>query len=407
MTKRQKNYAEAREQGTANSAATVRDRVVIAGGLVSRGRTRFLFVQALLIPGLAFAAPKDSPRKKKSTSPPGAILTVQGETIEANEIWLPHMTALEQRAKSSSAADLNAFIARESVQLITDKIAEVLLFQKAKLRLTDPMEKKIDEYVDAEIRKRVTADFGGIQRRMERELERQGWSFDGYRTHLRRSIVISTYLDDVLRPRVPEPTRAELLTAFQENAGTLHKPPRRSMSLIDVRHSAFLPKGGEATPDQKSEARVLARARIAEAQAELRNGTPFPDVARKYSMDSKALDGGAWGFVNPESIQDRFAPALSRLETLQQGEVSEIIELPDGFFIVRCDVFEPGVTPQFVTVQPQLREMLFARAYNKQIAELVMQLRKSATIEPENLESFHAAVVASAMQSISGSASRG
>lgn len=355
----------------------------------------------LAIATIALAAPKQTtPKKKVSTAPPSARLSVQGETVEASEIWLPHMDDLEQHAKTSSPGELQNYIIQESAQLITDKIAEMLLFQKAKLRLSEPMEKKIDDYVDAELRKRVTAKHGGVQRRMERDLERQGWSLDGYRTHLRRSIVISTYLDDELRPRVPEPTRADLQAAFRDSADSLRKPARRSLSLIDVRLSGFLPAGEEPTPEKRDEARVLARAKITEAQSELRKGTSFADVAKKYSMDSKALDGGVWGFINPESVQDRFAPAFEKLQTLQQGQISEIVEVPDGFFIVKCDRLEPGVDPDFISVQPKLREQLFGRAYNQKISELVNELRKTATIEPEYLEPFHTEVVTWAMRKV-------
>lgn len=354
--------------------------------------------------GSASAKPKTaSPPAKKHdpAAPASSRISVHGEIIEASEIWLPHMDDLMARAKNSSRRDLEEYIARESAHHITDKIAEMLLYQKAKLRLTQPMEKKIDSFVDAEIRKRVTADYDGIQRRMERNLESKGWSLDGYRAHLRRSIIISSYLDDELRPKVAEPTRAELLAAFHETTDSFRKAPRRSMSLIDVRVSELTSPGDEATDETMAEARTLARARIIEAQAQLRRGVSFAEVARKYSHGSKAQEGGAWGFVNPESVQDRYAPALTKLQTLQEGQISDVIEGPDGFFIVKCDELEPGTNPDFVSVQPQLREQLLARAYNKKVTELVVELRKSAKIVPENLEPFHAAVVESAMRSVS------
>jgi peptidyl-prolyl cis-trans isomerase SurA len=300
------------------------------------------------------------------------------------------MDELERKARDSSPRDLEDYVSRQSAELITDKIAEMLLYQKAKLRLTQPMEKKIDDYVDAELRKRVTANYDGIQRRMERELEQQGWSLDGYRAHVRRSIIISTYLEMSRPGRRSTPPNFRSLGGRRDPAPA----PRRSMSLIDVRISEFLPAGESAAPDKIAEARNLAKAHITQAQSELRNGLPFADAARKYSHGSKAVDGGAWGFVNPDSVQERFAPALGKLQTLQPGQVSDVVETPDGFFLVRCDELDPGANPEFQSIQPQLREQLFARAYNKKIAELVMELRKHARIEPENLEPFHAAVVA-------------
>ena len=63
---------------------------------------------------------------------------------------------------------------------------------------------------------------------------------------------------------------------------------------------------------------------------------------------------------------------------------------------MRCDALQPGVEPDFQSVQPQLREEFFRSQYNRQIAELVFELRKNARVEPENLERFHSAAIAGA-----------
>lgn len=335
-------------------------------------------------------------KKADPASPPLPRITVQGETVEADEIWLPYMDLLERKVKEIPARELDSYLARQSADLISDKLAEMLLYQRARLRLSVPMEKKIDEYVDAEMRRKVTARYDGIQRRMERELEEQGWSLEGYRENVRRSVVISTYLDEDLKPRVAEPTRAELLEAFQDLSASQATGAKRSMSLIDVRVSEFLPAGDDPSDAKVAEARTLARARITEAQMAIRQGMSFADAARKYSHAVNAPDGGSWGFVNPESVQERFAPALAVLETLKQGEVSDVIETPGSFFLVRCDEVVGGTIPDFQTAQPELREKLFARAYNRRISELVLELRKTAKIEPENLDPFLMAVAADA-----------
>ena len=107
--------------------------------------------------------------------------------------------------------------------------------------------------------------------------------------------------------------------------------------------------------------------------------------------------------MTPDSIRERFQPAVAALEKLRAGEVSHIAETPDGFFLVRCDELEPGVEPDFQSVQPQLKEAYFRKGYNQRIAELVTYLRAKARIEPTRLERFHAAVVAAAFDQSSAS----
>ena len=328
---------------------------------------------------------------------PISQMTVQGEKVEAADLWLEHRDELDTKYKELSSNQFRMYVAERSAQLITDKIAEVLLYQRAKLRMPDGLDKKIEDYADGEIRKTVTADFNGVQRRYEKKLENQGRTLDAVREQLRRQIIISSFLDNEVRPRVAEPTREQLYEAFQSNIEAWRKPARRRMSLIDVRVGEFLPKETTApTREQSETAKSEARKRMDAAQSELRSGTPFAEIARKYSHGLQAAEGGAWGFVGADSVRERFVPAMSALAKLDAGEVSDVVDSPDGFFLVRCDELQPAVEPDFQTVQPQLREEFFRNQYNRQIAQLVFELRNNARVEPENLERFHTAVMTAA-----------
>lgn len=324
-------------------------------------------------------------------------MKVQSETVEAAELWFGHREELARKAESLPPEEYRDYVAEWGAQLITDKIAEMLLYQRASLRQTEEVGKKIDAYVDGEIRKIVTEDYGGLQRRYEKYLESQGSSLQEARTQLRRQFVITGYLEMELKPKVAEPTRSELMATFESNREAWRRPARRSMSLIDIRIADLLPDDVDApTREQLQAVREEARSKIKAAQLEIRNGASFADVARRYSHGVRASEGGAWGWVKPDSIRERFQPAVSVLEKLRAGEISDVVESPDGFFLVRCDELEPGVEPDFQSVQPQLRDFLFRKGYSQLMAQFISDLRAKARIEPARLERFHAAVVAAA-----------
>ncbi len=322
---------------------------------------------------------------------------MQTETIDAADLWRGRRDELREKQETLSPEAFRNFVAQRGAELITDKIAEMLLYQKASLRQDEAMGKRIDAYVDSEIRKIVTAHHDGMQRRYEKYLESQGMTLEQAKAELRRQFIVAGYLETAVRPKVAEPTRAELVAAFEANKESWRKPARRSLSLIDIRTTQFLPnETSEPTREHSQAAREEARSKAQAALAELRGGAAFADVARRYSHDTRAADGGAWGWINPDSLRERYAPALKALDKLRAGQVSEAVETPDGFFIVRCDEFEPAVEPDFLSVQPQLREIAFRRMYNQMVTDLVTELRSKARIEPENLERYHAAVVTAA-----------
>jgi len=325
-------------------------------------------------------------------------MTVQTETVEAGEVWRGHRDEIDEKARIVSNEDLRQFVAQRSAELITDKIAEMLLYQKAALRQTAEMETRIDAYVDGEIRKIVTAKHEGLQRRYEKYLNSQGTTLEETRTTLRRQFVIAGFLESEVRPKVAEPTRADLVEVFEANQGNWAKPERRSMSLIDIRAADLLPEGvNDPSREQLAAAREEARTRANAALAELRSGADFAELARRYSHGAKGADGGAWGWIEAEDVRERFLPAIEALNKLSAGRVSDVIETPEGFFIVRCDAFEPAVTPEFESAQPQLKELVFRRMYNHLVSDLIAELRGKSRIEPANLDRFHAAVAAAGM----------
>lgn len=75
-----------------------------------------------------------------------------------------------------------------------------------------------------------------------------------------------------------------------------------------------------------------ARNRIGEAHAALQSGMSFEDVARSWSEDATARSGGDLGLVAPGQMIPAFEDALFALEP---GGVSDVVETPYGFHLVR------------------------------------------------------------------------
>ncbi len=326
-------------------------------------------------------------------------LRVNSETVDAAELWSGEHADLVEKAQRLSAADYQAFLHQKAAALINDRIAEMLLYQQASLRMEPRDSETIDRFIDERLRKIVTEEFGGIQRRYEKSLESNGQTLDDVRAKYRRELIISRYLETEIRPKLTEPTRGELWEAFHQNIESLRRSPRQSMSLIDVRIQDRLPDDvDQPTREQQAEARRAARERIEAARLELQDGAEFAALARRYSDGLAAAEGGAWGWVTKESVRKRFEPAVAALYELKKGEVSGVVETDDGFFLVRCDDFDPGVEPDFQGMQPQLRENLMRARYNRLIAERVRELREKARLDPSEAARFHAAVVAAAPQ---------
>lgn len=332
---------------------------------------------------------------KQSHVPVGKTsLKVGNETLVPADIWRHVREDVLARSGAWSHGELRSYVEREAVSWIMNRISEALLYQRASLRLGPGIETSLNGFVDAQIRKTVAAEHGGVQHRYEKHLMSRGETLDDVRARLRRETVIAQYLQAEVRSKVEEPTRAELVALFESNKQTWARPERRSMSLIDVRILDRLAQDiDEPTREQFAAARESAGTKIEAAQQEIRSGADFAEVARRYSDGLHAAEGGRWGWIAPDSVRERFQPAVEALYTLRQGEISDILSTADGFFLVRCDLHEAASEPDFPAVQPKLKDRLFEAEFNRRVVALIAELQRDARIAPGELERFHAAVV--------------
>ena len=93
--------------------------------------------------------------------------------------------------------------------------------------------------------------------------------------------------------------------------------------------------------------------RAEEILARLRKGEPFADLAKSFSADSHAKDGGLWKNVKPE---EAFRPEIAAaIDKLVVGETSPLLNLDCWGFIVK----KIGQTKE--------RKRSFAEAYEETV----------------------------------------
>lgn len=371
-----------------------------------------LFVALLTCPGCAMPLDKVMQRTAGAKSAKTAQRTrVDGQAFDAaqslrvgdevltpKDVWESEGINLD-RARAEGERSFRMYVERRAARLITDRITASLLYQHATARIPERSEETLKKIVDGELRRIITTDHGGVQRRYERHLAKEGLTLEDMRSKLRREIVVSGYLERTIKPQIAEPTRVELMEAFRASKDEYTKPARRRLSMIDIRMDPPIGRDNAAGADGVSGAtRETARSLARTVEVELRNGGDFAELARRHSNGLHAAEGGSWGWVTKDSVRERFRPAVDALFRLAESEVSHLIETPEGFFIVRCDEIDPATTPTFEALQPRLKQRHSQERYRSLISELITELRRKSNIAEASLERFHASCVATAMK---------
>jgi peptidyl-prolyl cis-trans isomerase SurA len=118
--------------------------------------------------------------------------------------------------------------------------------------------------------------------------------------------------------------------------------------------------------------REAADKKINEAVDKLRAGEDFKAVAASYS------DLPSVGEMTEEALLPAFKEQVDRLPI---GAVSDIIEVPDGFYILKLEGRAPGAKATLLEVKDRIYQRLFEDKFKAKFQEWIAKLRKKAYVE--------------------------
>jgi len=116
--------------------------------------------------------------------------------------------------------------------------------------------------------------------------------------------------------------------------------------------------------------------------AELDKGADFAVLAKKYSSDSSAKNGGDLGWFNPRQMVPQFSMAVAKL---QKGEYTkEPVKSQFGWHVIKLEDMRQSEPPAFDTMKDRLEQML----KQSKVRDYITSLKEKAkiTIEGEKNE---------------------
>jgi parvulin-like peptidyl-prolyl isomerase len=206
-----------------------------------------------------------------------------------------------------------------------------------------------------------------------------GLELNVFRDQMRRQAIIQRYLlskkQDILQSVKP-PTEAELIDFYNNNKTQFVRPDTVRVSMI------LVPFGQDRT-----KARALAERLVREIAS---NPSKFDEAVLKSQAPDSGYQGGDAGYLpRNEQARQRVGQELLRTAfSLKQGEVSPLVESPQGYNIFKItetlemkalgldDMVQPGAR---ITVKKYIEDYLSQQRQQEVLAkaqqELVTELR--------------------------------
>ncbi len=140
-------------------------------------------------------------------------------------------------------------------------------------------------------------------------------------------------------------------------------------------HHILITVAADAEPKVKEAARVKA----ASILKQVRSGGDFQKLAQEHSQDpGTAPRGGDLGFFNRGQMVGAFERAAF---ALKPSEVSDLVETPFGFHIIKVAEQMPSKTMTLEEVRPQLEQFLKDRQRQERTEALVASLKTRGKVE--------------------------
>ncbi len=196
-----------------------------------------------------------------------------------------------------------------------------------------------------------------------------------------------TYLSDVIilaqvadKQKIGDRDDVKHRVDFERNKvlmETLLQDTGKAALTDDAMHKVYDEAVKQMPPEEEVHARhilVPTEAEANEIEAELKKGADFAALAKEKSKDPGAADGGDLGYFTKDQMVPEFSEAAFKLD---KGQVSDPVHTQFGWHIIKVEDKRMKPTPTFDEVHGQLENFVAHKAQ----AELVENLRKSATIE--------------------------
>ena len=174
--------------------------------------------------------------------------------------------------------------------------------------------------VDADLRQTTKRDYKGDKARFERAVLMEGATMEEYRKKRERTLIVQLIMKK-LNELAPPPTEAEIQHALELR--TAEAPVRQ----VQIR-TLSIPKY-DANRENDTQYKLAQ-----DIHAKLKAGQDFGALAKKFSADGRAADGGKMDWASTAILSPALAEPLAKLKP---GELSAVLDLGTLWFILKFD----------------------------------------------------------------------
>jgi peptidyl-prolyl cis-trans isomerase SurA len=306
------------------------------------------------------------------------IARVNNEIVTRSE-YIRSRDQLKQEVQQQDPSNADREFAQKEKDVLRDLIDQQLLLQKGKdLGITGDTElvKRLDE-----MRKQMNLE---TMEDLEKAAEAQGASYEDFKQNLRNQIITQKVIGQEVGQKLAM-NKEEEKKFYDLHRAELEQPEQVRLSEILIAPKPLVKPttGADSKPAAPTAEDVEAALAAAKAKAEdlldqIRKGAKFADLAKQYSDDPSAKDGGDLGPFKRGTMTKELD---EKVFALKAGEVTDVIRTKQGYTILLVSEHQMAGIPPLKEVEPRIQDALYMQKLQPALRAYLTTLREEAFID--------------------------
>lgn len=298
----------------------------------------------------------------------GLAATVNGRAITRSEVDDVIKIQLRQaEAMITDPAKRREVIAKLRADSLESLIVrELILDDYKKLSGGQPIR---PQYVDEDIKEFIKTTYNGDTAKFYADLKQYGMTLKKFRETREKMLIVSMMRSHATKDTgLSTPEKKE---KFMKEHGAMFRVDGK----IKLR-SITISKIGDAVTSSPADQKKL----IGEIRRRVKKGSDFASEAKTYSKDYHSDAGGDWGWIDKSSMASGGQLADVAF-SLGKGELSEIIEDSDNYYLFFVEDKEPGKMKPKAEIDAEIERMVQMEEKKKANDQWVERLKSKANIK--------------------------
>jgi peptidyl-prolyl cis-trans isomerase SurA len=317
-----------------------------------------VFVKALIALGLVLGAVAG---RGEVVDRIVAIVNDDAITLsELNETMEPYARKIREAFYEPEQERKMLFKVREDI--LNKMIDQTLTDQESHRLDISVLESDVDQRLEKIKRERFLTEED-----LRKALAAEGYTLEEYRKKMKEQMLRIKLINVEVKSKIAI-TEEEMQADYDK-----HKEEYQEAKKYHLR-TILIKVPDPATAEQKEDSLKKIKA-IAD---ELKAGAAFDELARQFSDDITAKEGGDLGLFSLEELSNQFRETV---RWMKDGEISPVLETPQGYQILMVQEIQhtPGKT--FKEAKAEIEDRLFRKLVDEKYAKWLQGLRERSYIK--------------------------